>query len=204
MTIDAAIGLRIGNFLLDAKLSGHGMILLTGENGSGKTTFLRALAGHYPEMSGHVVINGEEVTSMDITSRRIVYINQESYFPSLNVDQHLSWPSGSDTSTESLNSLKERFAINYTGRASHMSTGQRIRLSVATALLHRPRLMLLDEVTANLSDADIFLGELRNHLAESEADLIYVSQNADHSGFADEHYEMRNGSISRLLQRRQE
>ena len=63
----------------------EGLIWLSGENGSGKTTFLKILCGIIPVRSGTITVNGNDITLSDIQRRRVVYVNQNTYFPHLDV-----------------------------------------------------------------------------------------------------------------------
>ena len=90
MTIEASIGMSRGTFRINARLSDSGIIFMEGENGSGKTTFLRAVAGHFSQFTGHVIVNGRDVTNVELQRRGIIYLNSETVLLNLDVDSHIT------------------------------------------------------------------------------------------------------------------
>ena len=127
---------------------------LIGPNGSGKTSLLHALAGiGRPE--GRVLIEGLEPRSLPPAMRCTLL----SFLPA---SRDIAWPlTGRDLvalglppgnpATE-VDALLEKLDLGGIAdrRADRLSTGERSRLLIARALAARPRLLLLDEPTANL------------------------------------------------------
>ncbi len=198
MTVDASISMSRGTFRLNARLSDSGVIFMEGENGSGKTTFLRAVAGHFSEFTGRVIVNGRDVTNVELQRRGIVYLNSETVLLNLDVDSHISWPQNPKRYRSDIKALKDNLRVDFRGRVSELSLGQKMRLAAASAIFHRPDLIIMDEVTSGISDSSSFIKSLSALAGEKGIDIIFVSHNPSDGELADHVYRMVNGSLSRI------
>lgn len=198
MTVDASISMSRGTFRLNARLSDSGVIFMEGENGSGKTTFLRAVAGHFSEFTGRVIVNGRDVTNVELQRRGIIYLNSETVLLNLDVDSHISWPQNPKRYRSDVKALKDNLRVDFRGRVSELSLGQKMRLAAASAIFHRPDLIIMDEVTSGISDSSSFIKSLSALAGEKGIDIIFVSHNPSDGELADHVYRMVNGSLSRI------
>ncbi|MCL4451082.1 MAG: ATP-binding cassette domain-containing protein [Candidatus Thermoplasmatota archaeon] len=195
--IEASFHKKIGEFDLNASISGEGMILLTGANGSGKTTFLKSIAGYFPIDSGTIILNSVNVTEMPVSARKAVYIGSDSSINSLTVHDHIAWPKSSLTLPE-----KERImislGIDFNGKVGNLSLGQRIRVSIATAIISGPRILLIDEVLANVSKVHEFCLALSEIALRSRIDVIAAMQTDDLKDVFGQVFCISNGLLSRV------
>ena len=198
MTVDASISMSRGTFRLNARLSDSGVIFMEGENGSGKTTFLRAVAGHFSEFTGRVIVNGRDVTNVELQRRGIIYLNSETVLLNLDVDSHISWPQNPKRYRSDIKALKDNLRVDFRGRVSELSLGQKMRLAAASAIFHRPDLIIMDEVTSGISDSPGFIKSVSSLAREKGIDIIFVSHNPSDGELADHVYRMVNGSLSRI------
>jgi ABC-2 type transport system ATP-binding protein len=128
-----------------------------GPNGSGKTTAIRTLCGLLTPTAGEVSVLGLEIPRQaEALRRRIGYMTQKfSLYDDLTVLENMQFMArvygiGRGAARERIEELLQRYALaNMRDRfASAMSGGQRQRLALAVATLHRPTLLFLDEPTS--------------------------------------------------------
>lgn len=194
--IEARFALSLGTFSLSASFNDGGIILLSGENGSGKSTFLNALAGFIPITSGRISLNGRDITELEVQKRGIVHITPGSYIGNLTVERHIAWPKKEDSDPGRIQGLKESFGINFHGKVGNLSMGQRIRVSLATAFYREPAAVLIDEALSNLSSPLEAIGEIERYSRSFKTDVVIVAHALQ--GFHPEHhYVMENGNMRR-------
>ena len=161
-----------------------GQILgLLGRNGAGKSTLITILCGLRRADSGTASICGHRPASAD-AARLIGYAPQElGIYPDLSVAQNLA-------AFGELHGLGRREAASRAGevmellglsekrgqRASHLSGGQQRRLHAGMAIMHRPRLVFMDEPTvgADVEARSQILRAVRQ-LADDGAAVVYTS-----------------------------
>ncbi len=196
--IQADFHLDLKGFTLNGKLNDGGLVLLSGENGSGKSTFLKSLAGLIPIHSGKILINDVDVTYLEPQKRRVVYATQNSYFSHFTVERHVLWAMGEDASRETMRELFEAFGINFGGKLKDLSMGQRMRVTLATAFASRPRAILLDEVISNISNPESVLEVIGRLAARKSVDVIFVAHSLG-GKTASHHYNMEAGSMKKVF-----
>jgi ABC-2 type transport system ATP-binding protein len=159
------------------------VMALLGPNGAGKTTLLSVVAGLQPPDSGRVRIEGFDVARFPRAARQHLGVAPQelALYPTRSVrdnmllfgrlsgltSKELQGAIADVANTLGLDGLLDR-------RARELSGGQQRRLHTALALLHRPRLLLLDEPTAGADVAsrkDILA--LVNQLADEGSSILY-------------------------------
>src|SRR5262249_6995840 len=134
------------------------VLALVGKNGMGKTSLLKAMLGFLPAWRGHVTFAGSDVTRMPPHRKRrlgLVYVPQEhALFQDLTIRDNLRLGLLSDREIDaSLDEVEEWFPVltrRLRQRAGTLSGGEQKMLIVARALMARPEVLLLDEVTEGL------------------------------------------------------
>lgn len=169
---------------------------LLGPSGSGKSTLIRAIAGVQARVSGTVTVLGERPGSA--TARRWVgYMTQQSaVYEDLTVEENVRYfaairgaAAGDVLARVSLEPQARQLVRNLSG-------GQRARVSLATALVGEPRLLLLDEPTVGLDPLlrrDLWA--LFRKLAGAGATLLVSSHVLDEARHCDELLLLREGSL---------
>ena len=173
---------------------------LIGPNGAGKTTLFNLIAGALPVTSGRISLFGEDVTGM-AQHRRAARGLARTYqitnlFPTLTVLQNalLAAQALSPVKFAMLRPL-ERFgdlehrarealtAVGLAGRAGatvrHLSHGEQRQLEIALALAGRPRVLLLDEPAAGLSQAEAQLMTALLHRLDPAITLLIIEHDMD-------------------------
>ena len=128
---------------------------LVGENGAGKSTTIRLLMGALQPDSGTASVLGVDVTSPEFREVKedVGVVLDEAYFPeSLNAAQvgkimaatYCQWDQ------KLYDSYLKRFDLPEKKQFKDFSRGMRMKLAIAVALSHQPKLLVLDEATAGL------------------------------------------------------
>ena len=128
---------------------------LVGENGAGKSTTIRLLMGALQPDSGTAAVLGVDVTAPEFREVKedVGVVLDEAYFPeSLNAAQvgkimaatYCQWDQ------KLYDSYLKRFDLPEKKQFKDFSRGMRMKLAIAVALSHQPKLLVLDEATAGL------------------------------------------------------
>jgi ABC-2 type transport system ATP-binding protein len=172
---------------------------LLGPSGCGKSTLMRAIVGVQIVASGSVLVLGEPAGSPRLRAR-VGYVTQApSVYGDLSVRENLRFfarvlgtaPARVDAVIATVG-LAE-FSDRVVGR---LSGGQRARVSLATALLNEPQLLVLDEPTVGLDPVlrrDLWA--MFRELADGGTSLLVSSHVMDEAGHCDRLLLMREGRI---------
>ena len=163
---------------------------LLGANGSGKSTTIRMLTGILAPTAGRIVIDGVDVVGRPAAARgRIGYVAQKvSLYPSLRVAENIEFYGGIYGVAGA--ALRARVAecapwlgldaADMRVLARTLPAGARQRLAILLALLHRPRVVLLDEPTAGVDFGHRrALFDLLHRLAGDGLTLVVTSHHLD-------------------------
>ena len=132
------------------------IISFIGESGSGKTTFLKCLAGLENIDSGLIELSGrllnDHNTFVDASKRKIGFVFQDNpLFPHLNTMENIKFNLNKIDYEELSNLLKLTALYGLEKRYPHeLSGGEKQRVCIARSLIRKPDLLLLDEPFSNL------------------------------------------------------
>lgn len=172
---------------IDLKLQDNTIMVLIGPTGSGKSTLLNLIVGLTKPEKGSIYIDGVDITSTPIESRRIGYSFQNpSLFPHLNVYENIVFGIGKsvrDNKKSQIKRLVESFGLsNLLDRDIHaLSGGEMQKISLARMLVTKPKIMLMDEPLVHLdTKTQVQLRkDLRRILKEEGVLGIYVTHFED-------------------------
>jgi len=155
--------IRFGNFVAVDHVSfriRRGEIFgFLGSNGCGKTTTMKMLTGLLPTTEGHALLFGQMVNPHDLeTRRRVGYMSQSfSLYTELTVRQNLElharlFQVPTNAIGGRVEELVRRFDLTQVidAHPGALPLGQRQRLSLAVAMIHRPEMLILDEPTSGV------------------------------------------------------
>lgn len=164
-------------------------LLILGQSGRGKTTLLHLLALLLKPSGGNILIDGKDTTTASPSevvkerAKNIGIIYQKAHFvSSLSVKDNLFL--SNYLSGEPLNKSKVEYLADHLGFSDHLnkkpsqlSQGEQQRVSIARALMNTPRVILADEPTSSLDDANCLkvIDLLRTESEAIGASLLVVT-----------------------------
>ena len=191
---------------LDLTIPDGKFTVLVGASGCGKTTLLRMIAGIGPATSGHVLMDGKDITDLDPAKRDIAMVFQNyAIYPTMTVRENIEFglKNRKVPKEERERLIKEYAAVvgltDYLDRKpGTLSGGQRQRIALARAMVKKPKVFLMDEPLSNL-DAKLRVA-MRTELIEMHNRLkttfIYVTHDqVEAMAMADQIVLMDKGNI---------
>lgn len=170
--------MRFGDFVavdrVSFRITGGEIFGFLGSNGCGKTTTMKMLTGLLPASSGQAWLFGHPVNPRDIeTRRRVGYMTQAfSLYSELTVEQNLVlharlFTVPAEMIAGRVQEMADRFDLaGVMGELpDNLPLGQRQRLSLAVAMIHKPQMLILDEPTSGVDPI------ARDHFWRSMIDL---------------------------------
>jgi ABC-type sugar transport system ATPase subunit len=186
---------------------------LLGENGAGKSTLIKMLSGLYTPDAGAIVVDGKEMkfsSTRDATAAGIATVYQELLlFPELTVAENvflghyprtgggwIDWPEVRSRSRALLDQL-DTFDLDVDAKVLTLSVAQRQRVEIAKALSRDAKILIMDEPTASLVEADVQrLMQVVRQLRERGVGIVYVSHRmSEIFALADRVTVLRDGAL---------
>lgn len=168
-------------------------IFVYGPSGSGKSTLLNILSGVLVPNAGSVSILGERLDEMPARKRDNFRANQIGYvfqrfnlipylssIDNIKLAQYMAGKRDSSTSAEHAESLLAELNIDakeWGKPVSKLSTGQQQRVAIARALVNKPKILIADEPTSSLDQAnrDAFISLLMDRAKRDNFTLLFVT-----------------------------
>lgn len=185
---------------------------LVGPSGNGKTTIMDLMMGVINPISGTVKIDGIEPRNfIEMFPRAIGYVPQESTFVSGSLRENLLLGiDDRDVSEEEINGALIQVGmgnfipaghssseIQIGNRGASLSVGQKQRLSVARALVAKPKLLFLDEPTSSLdAESELRVSQLINSL-RGETTIVVIAHRLETIRNADKVILIEEGQIKK-------
>jgi len=186
-------------------------VAVTGESGSGKSTFLHLIGGLDKPDSGEVLVNGlalQTASDKELTRYRAhdlgIVFQFFNLLPTLNVLENVSVPLEFQGIKYREASARAREMLGLVGmekREHHLvhqlSGGEMQRTAIARALVHRPKVLLADEPTGNLDavNAEKVLEIFRRIVEERLTTLVVVTHSNEVADRAERRIHLRNGKV---------
>ncbi len=140
------------------------MIGLVGHSGAGKSTLINLICRFYTPDAGRLEIDGVEIEKIQLGDlrRQIGVVLQEPYLFSGTIAENIAYAHPDATMEEILTAAKaanaHEFIVKFPDgydtevgeRGGRLSGGERQRISIARAILHNPRILILDEATSSV------------------------------------------------------
>ena len=198
---------------IDFSIDTGDFVMIEGESGSGKTTFLNLLTGLTEPTSGDVLISGKPLKNIGdkelskIRNQKIKYIPQgESLLSALTVRENILFPytvGGLEKpSYERLLEVSDKLGITdlLDEYPSELSGGEMRRATIARAVINKPSLIIADEPTGSLDSANTSrVMEIFKNIASEGTAVIVVTHQKETLGYASKVYGMEQGSLKEAV-----
>ena len=146
---------------LDVSVHAGQVVALVGPNGAGKSTLLKALSGMIPKTGGTVTFGGQDITRLTTQAcgrlGLVHVIEGHRVLPSLTVEENLLLAALDQPASVRRSRAEEAYQVfpeigeKRALRAGTLSGGQQQMLVIAQGIVRQPRLLLLDEPSADLA-----------------------------------------------------
>jgi ABC-2 type transport system ATP-binding protein len=172
---------------------------LLGPSGSGKTTILRSIVGVQAIQGGSITVLGQPAGSQGLRNRIGYFTQNASIYTDLTCIENLRFFAQVLGESEiSIDEILEMVDLtkNRKQLATSLSGGERARLALATALLGKPELLILDEPTVGLDPVlrrDLW--NLFHKLADQGKTLLISSHVMDEANRCDSLFLLREGCV---------
>lgn len=201
---------KYGDFLavdeVSFEIGQREIVGLLGHNGAGKTTIMKMITGFLEPTSGHAVVDGLSLESdLQEIQKMIGYLPENCpVYPEMTVIDYLDYAASLHSMTGTEKSTCIREAIEKTElepkamkMISTLSRGYRQRVGVAQAILHKPKILILDEPTNGLDPTQIqHMRELVKNLAQEATVIISTHILQEVQATCDRVLIIRNGRMA--------
>jgi ATP-binding cassette, subfamily B, bacterial len=186
-------------------------IAFVGPSGSGKTTLVKLLVGLYNPPEGNILYNGMDSRKVDIEALRlqIGFVTQDTQLFSGSIKENLLFVNPRATDEEIMQALQQARCNTLLDRADKgldsvigeggikISGGEKQRLSIARALLRRPRILVFDEATSALDSIteEAISKTVRDITASREHITVMIAHRLSTIMHADKIFVLEKGKI---------
>ncbi|MEY4876128.1 MAG: hypothetical protein RL708_1277 [Bacteroidota bacterium] len=186
-------------------------IAFVGPSGSGKTTLMKLLVGLYRPQTGNILYNELDENSIDFNDLRnqIGFVTQDTQLFAGTIKENLLFVQPNATDADIMEALNKASCQNLLARADKgidsligeggvkVSGGEKQRLSIARALLRKPRLMIMDEATSaldSLTEEEI-ADTIREINSKKDKITVLIAHRLSTIMHADKIYVLEKGNI---------
>jgi ATP-binding cassette subfamily B protein len=186
-------------------------IAFVGPSGAGKTTLVKLLVGLYRPQAGRIAYNGIASSDIDLDTlrERIGFVTQDTQLFSGTIRENLLFVNPIASDEECHDVLRRAACDSLLARADHgldtiigeggvkVSGGEKQRLSIARALLRRPRLLVFDEATSSLDSLteEGIVDTIRDVARQGDAITIMIAHRLSTILHADRIHVLERGRI---------
>jgi ABC-2 type transport system ATP-binding protein len=166
---------------INIEIGHHGTVGLLGSNGAGKSTTMNIMCGVLNQTEGHVYIDGIDIRqSPELAKREIGFLPQDPpLYTDLTIDEFLTYCAElrlmpKNKIKAAVDEVKERCGIaHFSSRLiRNLSGGYRQRVGIAQAIIHKPRLVVMDEPANGLDPNQLI--EVRKLIKEIALDHVVL------------------------------
>lgn len=187
------------------------IVLITGNNGAGKSTIVKCIYGLLDLWSGEIFFNGENISGArthDLIKKGIVYIPQKNnYFENLTIQENLEISGSIYSKTEINKKIDYIFKIfpkfaQYKKRSPfNLSGGERQLLAFCMAIIHQPKLIIIDEPLAgiDIENSKIIIDKISQLNIDKKVGFLIIEHKIRFpENFISEKYDIELGKIKKI------
>jgi putative ABC transport system ATP-binding protein len=183
---------------------------IMGPSGSGKTTLINILGGLDTPTSGRVVVDGMEIGHLNereltrYRSDKIGFVFQQFHLvPYLTAVENVMLAQYFHSITDEREAAEALTRVGLGDRLDHvpaeLSGGEQQRVAIARALINHPKLILADEPTGNLDEAnEAVILKLLHELHSAGNTILVVTHSQTIGNLADRRVELEHGRLARI------
>lgn len=183
---------------------------IVGESGQGKTSFIRLIPRFYDPIRGNIFLDGMNLKDIKIDSLRkhIAVITQETFLFNASIKNNIVLGRKNVSMNQIIHAAKianahefimclpEGYDTNVGERGIKLSGGQKKRIAIARAILLNPKIIILDEATADLDEATE-KSVLRSIKAISKNKVVFmITHRLNNLVFSDKVFIISNGTVT--------
>ncbi|KAJ1604138.1 hypothetical protein NDA14_002305 [Ustilago hordei] len=199
---------------LDIEVKPGTYVALVGASGCGKSTTIQLIQRFYDTLSGRVLIDGKDISSLNLRDIRkhMALVSQEPTLYDGSIEFNIRLGAFEDADTVSMDelraaaasanilafieSLPDKWDTQVGGKGTQLSGGQKQRIAIARALIRNPRILLLDEATSALdSDSEKIVQEALDKAAAGRT-TIAIAHRLSTISRADMIYCLKDGKVA--------
>jgi len=185
-------------------------IAIMGPSGSGKTTLVNILGGLETPTGGRVVVDGQDISNLsekELTryrSEKIGFVFQQFHLvPYLTAVENVMLAQYFHSITDEREAAEALQHVGLGDRLDHLpsqlSGGEQQRVAIARALINHPKLILADEPTGNLDEAnEAVILDLMRKLHKAGNTILVVTHSQTIGNLADRRVEFEHGRLARI------
>lgn len=181
-----------------------------GSSGSGKTTLMNVLLRFYIEQSGHILLDGQPLTTQQLQAWHEVvgYVKQDTFLMEASIKDNITL---GDTEVDEnrlryaveqaslsafVDGLPDGVNTHIGERGSKLSGGQRQRIGIARAMYKRTQVLVLDEATSALdNETEREVNEAINKLSQTDITILIIAHRITTLRECDRIYELSQGEV---------
>ena len=197
---------------VDLDVKAGEMIGIVGHSGSGKTTLINMILRFYDPTQGHIELDGVDLRNIKIEDfrRQVGVVLQESYLFPGSIMHNIAYGRPEASMKEVMEAAKAANAHDfickfpdgydtYVGeRGQRLSGGERQRISIARAILHNPKVLILDEATASVdTETERLIQEAIENLVDGRT-VFAIAHRLSTLRNADRLVVMEDGRVSEM------
>ena len=187
------------------------IISICGPSGSGKSTFLNILGLMDSDFTGNFYFLNNDVKNISFRNKNIIrnqsigFVHQFFHLlPELNVLENIILPNLIKKNEYSQSvELGKEIIHNFNlddqmySKPTNLSGGEQQRVSIARALINKPKIIIADEMTGNLDEktANLVFNFFLKKIKDNKQTLVYVTHNKKYALKADKKYEISNHKL---------